>query len=75
LPFVFAAWISNKKLPAEVITNFNAATGMGLEKINNIVASLQYDVYDLNEYYRRNLVYKLTDRLKNGMHEFLNMVK
>ena len=75
LPFVFAAWVSNKPLPDEFITGFNFTTGIGLGKINNIVAALQYDVYDLHEYYEKNLVYEFTDRLRKGMDEFLKMIQ
>lgn len=75
LPFVFAAWVSNKPLPAGFIDSFNHATGSGLKNIDTIIASLHYDVYDLHEYYEKNLAYNLTDRLRKGMNEFLNMIQ
>jgi len=75
LPFVFATWVSNKKLPDKFIKQFNRTTGIGLQKIDNIVASLQYDMYDLHKYYSKNLVYKLDERLRKGMAEFLKMIK
>ena len=74
LPFVFATWVSNKSLPDDFITDFNSATKRSLEKINIIVEALEYDVYDLHKYYTKNLVYIFTDRLKNGMNTFLNMI-
>ncbi|HEY0039257.1 MAG TPA: menaquinone biosynthesis protein, partial [Flavisolibacter sp.] len=37
LPFVFAAWISNKKLPASFEEQFNEANAMGLRHIADVV--------------------------------------
>ena len=33
LPFVFAAWIANKKLPGEFVTAFNEANAVGLQHL------------------------------------------
>ncbi|MCY7292468.1 MAG: menaquinone biosynthesis protein, partial [Ferruginibacter sp.] len=39
MPFVFAAWIANKKLSETFITNFNAATSEGLNNLSEIIAA------------------------------------
>ncbi|MEJ7679548.1 MAG: menaquinone biosynthesis protein [Segetibacter sp.] len=38
LPFVFAAWVANKKLPEDFIKQFNEANKIGLENIDAVVA-------------------------------------
>ncbi|RAJ79309.1 chorismate dehydratase [Chitinophaga dinghuensis] len=71
LPFVFAAWISNKPLPADFITAFNNATGIGMGNIPAVVAENPYDVYDLTTYYVQNISYPLTPAKRQGMQKFL----
>lgn len=75
LPFVFAAWIANKKLPASFESKFNEANKKGLQHIEQVVAENPYTVYDLNAYYTRCISYELTDRKKMGMELFLQKLK
>jgi len=71
LPFVFAAWVSNKPLSPEFIKLFNEANAVGLDHIDEIVASLPFDLYDLKKYYTLHLNYKLDDRKREAMNYFL----
>lgn len=71
LPFVFAAWISNKRLPDSFIQKFNVANAMGLDHIDEIVQAQQFDLFDLKKYYSLHISYKLDDRKKKGMELFL----
>ncbi|NSL86461.1 menaquinone biosynthetic enzyme MqnA/MqnD family protein [Chitinophaga solisilvae] len=71
LPFVFAAWISNKQLPASFTTAFNDATGAGIRNIPAVVAENPYEVYDLATYYIHNISYPLTPAKRQGMQKFL----
>ncbi|NIG56198.1 menaquinone biosynthetic enzyme MqnA/MqnD family protein [Chitinophaga sp. Cy-1792] len=71
LPFVFAAWISNKPLPKEFTDAFNNATGIGIQNIPAVVAENPYDVYDLTTYYVQNISYPLTPAKRQGMQKFL----
>jgi chorismate dehydratase len=75
LPFVFAAWVSNKQLPADFIIDFNNANGLGLEHIDEIIASHPFDLYDLKKYYTLHISYKLDERKKKGMELFLQCIK
>jgi chorismate dehydratase len=75
LPFVFAAWISTKKLPDDFIELFNQANALGLEHIDEIVAANPFDLYDLKKYYNLHLSYKLDSRKQKGMHLFLSGLK
>ncbi|MBV8251097.1 MAG: menaquinone biosynthesis protein [Chitinophaga sp.] len=71
LPFVFAAWISNKPLPEAFTSAFNNATGIGISNIPAVVAENPYDVYDLTTYYVQNISYPLTPAKRQGMQKFL----
>ena len=71
LPFVFAAWIANKKLPETFITNFNNATGEGLQHLPEIIVANPYPHYDLHEYYSKNISFNLDDEKRKGLKEYL----
>ncbi len=53
LPFVFAAWISNKKLNDNFIDEFNKANVFGLNRIEEVVKENPFPVFDLHTYYTR----------------------
>lgn len=74
LPFVFAAWVSNKKLPDDFIVRFNEANALGLEHINEIVSETSFSLYDLQKYYKIHLSYQLDERKKRGMSRFLELI-
>lgn len=71
LPFVFAAWVANKKLPEDFLDGFNMANGYGLKHIDEVVTENPYDVYDLKKYYTQNMSYELTDDKRKGLELFL----
>jgi chorismate dehydratase len=71
LPFVFAAWISNKPLEEAFIQKFNDANAIGLNHIDEIVASQNFNLYDLKKYYTLHLSYSLDERKRKGMELFL----
>jgi len=75
LPFVFAAWISNKKLSNRFINDFNKANAAGLEHIEEIVASHPFNLYDLKKYYTLHMNYRLDERKKKAMDYFLSLLE
>lgn len=75
LPFVFAAWISNKKLPEAFIHAFNEANAAGLRSIDAVVAETPYDAFDLKAYFTRFISYELTEEKKKGLKLFLEKIK
>jgi chorismate dehydratase len=75
LPFVFAAWVSNKKLPSEFITLFNAANGNGIADIDKVIALEKNPPSDLKTYYTRNISYALNEEKKKGLSLFLSMME
>lgn len=75
LPFVFAAWISNKKLDDSFIDSFNKAILTGLQQISKVVAENVYEVFDLNAYYTSYINFYLDENAKKGLDLFLNKLK
>ena len=75
LPFVFAAWISNKPLSQSFIRKFNEANAIGLNHFDEIVAAQPFDLFDLKKYYTLHLSYKLDERKRKGMELFLQCIK
>lgn len=74
LPFVFAAWVSTKPIPEDFIREFNEANAIGLERIDDIVREIPFDLYDLKKYYNLHISYKLDDRKRLGMERFLSEI-
>lgn len=72
LPFVFAAWIANKKLPDTFKASFNTATGSGLQHIDEIVKTVNFKAYDMNEYYTKNIDYRLDEKKIAAVRLFLS---
>jgi len=72
LPFVFAAWVSNKELPAEFIEAFDSANVLGLDNIEKVIAQNPYDTYDLATYYADNIKFKLGDDKRKSISLFLD---
>jgi chorismate dehydratase len=74
LPFVFAAWVSNKQLDAAFIEAFDRANSIGLQHIDEIVKDNPFDLYDLRKYYTLHLSYYLDERKRAGMNRFLQEI-
>lgn len=75
LPFVFAAWVSNKPLPIEFIQEFNNANSIGIHNIPAVVAENPYPVFDLTAYYTKYISYPLTPSKRQGMQRFLSYLR
>lgn len=75
LPFVFAAWIANKKLSEDFESRFNIANRQGLMQIDEVVRAHPYPVYDLRQYYTRCISYDLTEEKRAGMQLFLQKLR
>lgn len=75
LPFVFAAWVANKELPEQFISDFNQANGAGLENIDQIVAGTLFTEYDLKKYYTESIHYLVDDEKKKGLNKFLELIQ
>ncbi len=75
LPFVFAAWISNKKLDEAFIRRFDEANREGLDHIAAVVAENPYSLFDLNEYFTSCLDYELDEAKLAGLEKFLGYLR
>jgi chorismate dehydratase len=74
LPFVFAAWVANKKLDEAFEDAFNRANGYGISHINEVVAQHPFAAYDLHTYYTKNISYQLTAEKREGLALFLQKI-
>lgn len=72
LPFVFAAWIANKKLPDQFIKSFNETTAIGLHHIDEIVEGIDFPAYDMDHYYRQNIDYILNEKKLEAVKLFIS---
>jgi chorismate dehydratase len=74
LPFVFAAWISNKELDKEWISKFDKANEFGIKNIQTVLKNNDHGPYDLEKYYTKFLSYTLDKEKKEGLNLFLKML-
>jgi chorismate dehydratase len=74
LPFVFAAWVSNKKLDENFIKEFNEANEFGLRNLQNVVKENPFEVFDLHTYYKECISFDLDENKKNGLQLFLKKI-
>lgn len=74
LPFVFAAWVANKKLPDGFIQQFNDANATGLKNMDAVIEENKISVYDLKKYFTENISYTLDEEKLKGMDKFLEML-
>ena len=77
LPFVFAAWVANMKLPQDFITDFNKALGKGLSDIDKALV-LEGDNYpnceNPEDYLNNKISYILDKEKRKGMELFLSKI-
>jgi chorismate dehydratase len=71
LPFVFAAWVSNKALPQSFCDAFNEATATGLDHIGEIVAKNPFAAFDLQDYYNNCIKFRIDLRMHEALTLFL----
>jgi chorismate dehydratase len=73
LPFVFAAWVSNRKLDDDFIKKLNMALGLGI----NLIPQLPYLIpsphknFDLKTYFTENISYNLDAPKREALALFL----
>jgi chorismate dehydratase len=74
LPFVFAAWVSNRPLDDEFIKLFNEALSNGVEHIPKLIYLLPTPQpgFDLQNYFTNNISYNLDDAKRKALSRFLS---
>ncbi len=73
-PFVFAAWISNKKLDGDFINDFNLTNEYGLNRIDKIVSENFFEIFDLHKYYTEYISYTFDENKRKGLQTFLDKI-
>ncbi len=76
LPFVFAAWVSNRPLEADFISQFNLALQRGVAEIPQLIYLMptpQAD-FDLQTYFTENISYRLDDDKRRALSIFLSRI-
>jgi chorismate dehydratase len=74
LPFVFAAWVSNKKLDDGFINEFNKATQYGMRHLSEIANLNKYAHFDMLEYYTKFISYQFDNAKKEALERFLQLL-
>ncbi len=74
LPFIFAAWVATKELPADFLAAFDAAQAEGLQQLDAVVAANPFPAYDLHTYYTRNIHYRLDAEKRRGLALFFEKI-
>jgi chorismate dehydratase len=75
LPFVYAAWISNKPLDPGFIGRWDEANRMGVSLIDEVVQDNPYSLFDLHDYFTRHLNYLLTANHRLGLEKFITALR
>lgn len=77
LPFVFAAWVSNKPIDNSFKDEFNLALKFGLNHIGDMLKAFDVSYLpkhiDAEEYLKRNIDFNLDDQKQKGMQLFLQL--
>ncbi len=75
LPFVFACWVSNKRLDVAFLKDFNTSLSMGLTELDTVVNEIllveKYQV-DVFHYLKHFISYVLDDEKRKGLSLFLD---
>jgi chorismate dehydratase len=74
LPFVFAAWVSNRPLPEDFKNGFNKAVEAGLGAKAEIAAAHPFPYYDLERYFNQDISYNLDASKLKAMELFLSKI-
>lgn len=75
MPFVFACWVTNKKMPDNFLIKFDAALKYGYENIdiaiqenkNNLLTNIETQFY-----LKRRISYQFNQQKKEALQKFLN---
>ena len=74
LPFVFAAWVSNKHIEQDFLDDFNAALQIGLSNRNQILTEYENfnsAYFSVKEYWNSDIQFDLDNHKKQALELFL----
>jgi len=74
LPFVFAAWVANKQIDNQFVTQFSQALEFGIQNIPEVIADFrknhQINGFDIEHYFKHNISYDFDAPKKKLLHCF-----
>lgn len=73
LPFAFACWVSNKKIPSDFISHFNNALESGLKNIPTVASQYPSNGFSALDYLTKKVSFSLDAKKKEAMKLFLEM--
>lgn len=77
MPFVFACWVANKKIPITFINSFNIALAYGVNNIDKSIEAYQlHNQYSINVayYLKNNIVYTFGKKQQEVLNLFLSKI-
>jgi chorismate dehydratase len=76
LPFVFAAWVTTKKLDRAFVRQFNAALKEGLDHLPQLQLLLPAPApgFDLTHYFTHHIDYELDEGKREALERFLGFI-
>lgn len=77
LPFVFAAWVSNKELPSDSIVELNKAFQYGLDHREEVLQSISHlhEGFDMKDYLMNKIDYNLDEKKREALVLFHQLIK
>jgi len=77
LPFAYAAWVANKKLPEPFLKAFNAALGEGVSDPAKVLPEIErpFPGFDYQKYLTENLDYRLDAQKREAIGRYLEMLR
>lgn len=77
LPFVYAAWVSNRPLDTDFLARFNEALSRGIAQIPKLIYLLPTPQpgFDLHDYFTNNISYHFDENKKIALSRFLSEMK
>lgn len=77
MPFVFACWVANKKIPINFLNTFNNALAYGVSNIDKSIEVYQlhnqYSI-DIAYYLKNNIVYSFGKKQQEALNLFLSKI-
>lgn len=74
LPFVFAAWVSNKKMEDNFIYEFNKATHYGLQHLPQVAVLNAVANINMLDYYTKFISYNFDNDKKEALNKFVQLL-
>lgn len=76
LPFAFAVWAANKKLPDQFVKQFNETMRHGVDHREELLKTLpKIEQFDIDKYLMKSIDYNLDDAKRQALKLFHNYVK